>query len=313
MNITFEELRNIKHKLPKGSVGRIARELNIEEQTVRNYFGGAKFGEGHITGKHIEPGPKGGIVNLKDTEILNVALRILKSEDEIGSKEIRQESDPKLERIKPIERIKTPIIDSPGIEQKKGKLIVRASKIGSVEEVIEILTKIETAYNAFYILENLFFNGPKYVIRHFDLESIMAIKPNENHKLQVNEVTFNSPGFWEFLGNIGPLVQLREYLKERHDRTKDREFKNKKEKEKMRIENERLQIDNDFQQKKNDFELKIMAAKVMTENIRVLEQMNYTKEEIKMLTMHLIVNPITDLNSLLEEGQLESFELMEKE
>ncbi len=78
MNITFNELREIKHKLPTGSVSRIANELNIEEQTVRNYFGASKFGEGQITGKHIEPGPNGGIVSLKDTDILHAALRILK-------------------------------------------------------------------------------------------------------------------------------------------------------------------------------------------------------------------------------------------
>ena len=42
MYITFKELRNIKHSLPTGSVARIASELNIEEQTVRNYFGAKK-------------------------------------------------------------------------------------------------------------------------------------------------------------------------------------------------------------------------------------------------------------------------------
>ncbi len=80
MNITFNELRDIKHKLPTGSVSRIARELNIEEQTVRNYFGAAKFQDGQITGKSIEPGPNGGIVSLKDTDILNAALRIINKE-----------------------------------------------------------------------------------------------------------------------------------------------------------------------------------------------------------------------------------------
>ena len=36
MNITFDELRRIKHTLPTGSVSKIASELDIEEQTVRN-------------------------------------------------------------------------------------------------------------------------------------------------------------------------------------------------------------------------------------------------------------------------------------
>ena len=77
MNITFEELRAIKHKLPTGSVRRIAKELNLNEQTVRNYFGANKFAEGDITDKHIQPGPHGGIVHLEDTSILEAARRIL--------------------------------------------------------------------------------------------------------------------------------------------------------------------------------------------------------------------------------------------
>lgn len=77
MNITFEELRAIKHKLPTGSVSRIANELQIDEQTVRNYFGANKYERGDFTGKHIQPGPKGGIVSLQDTTILEVAQRIL--------------------------------------------------------------------------------------------------------------------------------------------------------------------------------------------------------------------------------------------
>jgi hypothetical protein len=77
MNITFEELRRIKHSLPTGSVKRIADELNIEEQTVRNYFGAKKYENGQIVSQHIQPGPDGGIVSLEDDTILNVAMRII--------------------------------------------------------------------------------------------------------------------------------------------------------------------------------------------------------------------------------------------
>ncbi|MBK6950379.1 MAG: DNA-binding protein [Haliscomenobacter sp.] len=78
MNITFEELRAIKHKLPKGSILRIAHELNISEQTVRNYFGAHDYDHGDAAGTHIEPGPQGGIVHLEDTTILDLARKILK-------------------------------------------------------------------------------------------------------------------------------------------------------------------------------------------------------------------------------------------
>ncbi len=77
MNITFRELRQIKHQLPTGSVDRIADELQLEPQTVRNYFGAKKYSDGGIIGKHIQPGPHGGIVNLKDTTILDLARSII--------------------------------------------------------------------------------------------------------------------------------------------------------------------------------------------------------------------------------------------
>lgn len=77
MNISFNELREIKHNLPTGSVKRIAETLGIEEQTVRNYFGANKFGDGEIVEKHVQPGPDGGIVFLEDTTILDLAKQMI--------------------------------------------------------------------------------------------------------------------------------------------------------------------------------------------------------------------------------------------
>jgi len=87
MNITFKELRKIKHSLPTGSVRKIAQELDIEEQTVRNYFGAKKYSNGAIIGKHIQPGPDGGIVNLEDTKILDAARRILGTSQGVAADE----------------------------------------------------------------------------------------------------------------------------------------------------------------------------------------------------------------------------------
>lgn len=78
--ITFEQLRDIKHQLPSGSVKRIAKELNIDEQTVRNYFSAGRTSHGEITSDlhmHIQPGPNGGAVHLEDTTILDIARRII--------------------------------------------------------------------------------------------------------------------------------------------------------------------------------------------------------------------------------------------
>ncbi len=80
MTITFNELRKIKDSLPDGSMTRIASELNLSVETVRNYFGGANYNEGETVGIHLEKGPNGGIVVLDDTTILNMAKDILKKE-----------------------------------------------------------------------------------------------------------------------------------------------------------------------------------------------------------------------------------------
>ena len=75
--VTFNELRRIKDALPSGSMAKIAEELGLEKQTVKNYFGGSDYKEGKSVGLHIEPGPDGGSVQLDDTSILEVALRML--------------------------------------------------------------------------------------------------------------------------------------------------------------------------------------------------------------------------------------------
>ncbi len=75
--ITFNELREIKDSLPGGSMQRIADELNLNVETVRNYFGGTNFDKGKSVGLHVEQGPNGGIVELDDTTILDCAHKIL--------------------------------------------------------------------------------------------------------------------------------------------------------------------------------------------------------------------------------------------
>ena len=75
--ITFNELRKIKNLLPEGSTHQIADKLNLDVQTVRNYFGGSDYDEGLTMGIHIQPGPDGGYVTLEDSKILDMAIEIL--------------------------------------------------------------------------------------------------------------------------------------------------------------------------------------------------------------------------------------------
>ena len=79
MYITFNELRKIKDSLPHGSMKTIADKLNLNEDTVRNYFGGSHYQSGVCVGIHVEQGPDGGIVTLDDPTILDLAKRMLET------------------------------------------------------------------------------------------------------------------------------------------------------------------------------------------------------------------------------------------
>ena len=82
MIITFNELRRIKDRLPSGSSQRIADELGLDVETVRNYFGGKHFDAKGSVGVHFEQGPDGGVVTLDDTAIFDAAMRILNEAEE---------------------------------------------------------------------------------------------------------------------------------------------------------------------------------------------------------------------------------------
>ncbi len=71
--ITFNELRRLKDSLPDGATRRIADELNLTVQTVRNYFGGVNYEFGKNIGMHIEV--------LDDTTIYDMAVKILEEEN----------------------------------------------------------------------------------------------------------------------------------------------------------------------------------------------------------------------------------------
>ena len=85
--ITFNELRRSKDSLPDGATQRIADELGLKVETVRNYFGGANYENGRSAGSHIAPGPAGGIVEIDDTTILEKALALIGEMEEVSEPE----------------------------------------------------------------------------------------------------------------------------------------------------------------------------------------------------------------------------------
>ena len=73
---------------------RIADELGMSVETVRNFFGGQNFKNGQSVGIHLEPGPDGGLVMLDDTTVLDKALQILKEcQSEAAEEETKEETE----------------------------------------------------------------------------------------------------------------------------------------------------------------------------------------------------------------------------
>ncbi len=80
VQITFNELRKLKSELPEGTMRLIAERLDLNIETVRNYFGGNDIDKGVPAGFHYQQGPDGGIVELDDPTILNMARTILEEQ-----------------------------------------------------------------------------------------------------------------------------------------------------------------------------------------------------------------------------------------
>ncbi len=92
MLITFEELRNIKHSLPAGSIRKIAKQLNVEEQSIRNFFGAKKTSGELPAGWHKQAGPNGGVIKIESPIVLEYAQQMI-----ADSKKLVQETRRKID------------------------------------------------------------------------------------------------------------------------------------------------------------------------------------------------------------------------
>lgn len=81
MLIRFSDLRRVKDSLPHGSMKKIANDLNLDVQTVKNYFGAQNYEKGNYMEAHYEQG-NGGIVELNDSSIYEYALKLLKEQNQ---------------------------------------------------------------------------------------------------------------------------------------------------------------------------------------------------------------------------------------
>jgi hypothetical protein len=189
--------------------------------------------------------------------------------------------------------------------------------IGSAREVISLLTDLEAAYDSLYAFEAIVDSLYQHVYavrdqKRYDwsdilfrnrkgLGSVYGFLPSlydlvadinigrivlPEHRLQINKVSFQSPGFWEFLGSMNPMQQIREYLKDAHERDKDRLY---------RIDQERRSGELEIQHKQNE---------LINQRIDTLKKLGYSEIEIREFIAVMVHEPLAKLDKYKDSGQL---------
>lgn len=223
------------------------------------------------------------------------------------------------------------------MDSTKGILQVHVSRGGSVDEAVNFLTDIQDAYENLYAL-NLKIDEAKrtYSERNEYSWSVRkrkppALNPTRNfrdlvlpaEKLIIDKVNIESPGAWEFLGALNPLQQIREYLKDRHERRKDREWRESEEQKQMSLENQKREqevkkaelenvgFENSALQesRKADLENRKLETSILQEQINLLHSIGYSDEQIRKLLNAHYYKPLSRLDAHANSGLLESMDV----
>lgn len=199
---------------------------------------------------------------------------------------------------------------------RDGSLQIKALRGGTVTEISTFLRDAEDAYNALFLFNNQV-SSLRYGRKHFrrflepeelfltagfglmsnsffaetgtDKESILP-----EYRLELTRVVIRSPGFWEFLGGLNPLQQLREYLKDRHERRKDMEFRECSEKKRLELENELLQ--RQILEKENS---------VLRGQLEIMREYGFDDGEIRQVVWRNLGPPLARLGQHQDTGLIE--------
>lgn len=132
---------------------------------------------------------------------------------------------------------------------ERGEIKLNIERGATVAEFTRFLTDLENAYMALLHLPNErsfrgVLRGRRLPIDFMDIDP-RAVDPRDagsygtypKDLLELSRISIRSPGWIELIGSLNPLHQIREYLKDRHERAKDRAWRSDAEKERALLEN----------------------------------------------------------------------------
>lgn len=111
------------------------------------------------------------------------------------------------------------------------------------------------------------------------------VLPSE--RLIISKVNIQSPGFWEVMGSLNPLQQIREYLKDRHERKKDNNYKSRQEEELAELE------------------IIERRDRIVNQRIETLKGIGYSDIEIRPMVTAMVTQPLNRLGRHQDNGQIE--------
>jgi DNA-binding transcriptional MerR regulator len=187
-------------------------------------------------------------------------------------------------------------------------LKILANRAGSVTEITNYLQDLEIAYNSLYAFhkfidiyserrKSLFpFDSGAYLSYNLKLDnSIENIVPED--RLLITKISIQSPGFWEVLGSLNPIQQLREFLKDRHERRKDIEWREQTEREKGVLENQLIQR-----------QINESENRTVRERIEIFRELGFSNEEIRDIIWTNLSKPLIELGKHQDTGLINGAE-----
>lgn len=140
---------------------------------------------------------------------------------------------------------------------ERGTVRLNIERGAAVREFQEFLADLESAYLAIYLLPSRkelrdFERSIRFPVELFGLDFVglhrrqisgsgaAEIYPPD--QLEITRITIQSPGWIELCASFNPLQQLREYLKDRHERKKDKEWRWETEKQRALAELDVLRL-----------------------------------------------------------------------
>jgi hypothetical protein len=198
-------------------------------------------------------------------------------------------------------------------DKRSGQLRIKGLRGGNATEIADFMMNIDSAYNALLLFDvklsqlrneaefwrrfgpfpfpigaTAFWEGRQSDKRY----AASDIPPNQ--RLSLDRVSIRSPGFWEFIGSLNPLQQLREYLNDRHERRKDREYRELAERDRLELENELIRT-----------QITEKRLGIIREQISSAREFGFSEENLHRLAWSQLGEPLAKLGRHQDQGLIQ--------